>query len=218
MRAVSASGRTARCAKPWFAAPRSAVAWSAVARSALAWSAVPWLLALAACDPFHTGFDDLERAQVYHARAPRPAPEQPERLRVMNYNVKFGGGRIDFFFDCHGDRVLMKKSEVIANLEAARAWVLDQNAESLAVGRAYLEGRGEFPQRAALNQITGRFLTDFYAMVADWIVWAGDVVDDWPDTVTDAPFDRDAQAQAVRRAERIERTLGRAGLDRAVGP
>jgi endonuclease/exonuclease/phosphatase family metal-dependent hydrolase len=32
--------------------------------------------------------------------------------------VKFGGGRIDFFFDCHGDRVLMSKSEVIRNLEA----------------------------------------------------------------------------------------------------
>ena len=27
----------------------------------------------------------------------------------MNYNVKFGGGRIDFFFDCFGDRVLMSK-------------------------------------------------------------------------------------------------------------
>src|SRR5262245_6873314 len=80
--------------------------------------AVSWLLALAACDPFHTGFDDVERAQVYHAHGERPAPAQPTRLRVMNYNVKFGGGRIDFFFDCHGDRVLMTKSEVSANLEA----------------------------------------------------------------------------------------------------
>ena len=25
-------------------------------------------------------------------------------LRLMTYNVKFGGGRIDFFFDCHGQR------------------------------------------------------------------------------------------------------------------
>ena len=76
------------------------------------------LLVLAGCDPFHTGFDDIERAQVYQAHGQRPAPGQPERLRIMNYNIKFGGGRIDFFFDCHGDRVLMRKSEVIANLEA----------------------------------------------------------------------------------------------------
>jgi endonuclease/exonuclease/phosphatase family metal-dependent hydrolase len=34
----------------------------------------------------------------------------------MNYNVKFGGGRIDFFFDCFGDRVLMSRAEVVANL------------------------------------------------------------------------------------------------------
>lgn len=55
---------------------------------------------------------------MYHASGQRPALGRPERLRVMNYNVKFGGGRIDFFFDCHGDRVLMGKGEVLANLEA----------------------------------------------------------------------------------------------------
>ena len=54
------------------------------------------------CDPFHTGFEDLEEARYYRAeqRAPVPAPRPV--LRVMNYNVKFGGGRIDFFFDCFG--------------------------------------------------------------------------------------------------------------------
>ena len=107
---------------------RVARATNGAARRPTRWAVAPWLLAtwllaMTACDPFHTGFDDLERAQVYHARGERPAPQQPERLRVMNYNVKFGGGRIDFFFDCHGDRVLMKKSEVIANLEALVAKV-----------------------------------------------------------------------------------------------
>src|SRR5262245_41745432 len=113
MRAVRASGRRA-----WRAVSWSAVSWSVVSWSAVSWAVVPWMLVAAACDPFHTGFDDLERARYYQARGQRPAPEQAERLRVMNYNVKFGGGRIDFFFDCHGDRVLMRESEVIANLEA----------------------------------------------------------------------------------------------------
>src|SRR6187200_37003 len=37
------------------------------------------------------------------------------------------------------------KADILANLDAARAWVLDQNEENLATGRAYLEGRGAFP-------------------------------------------------------------------------
>jgi len=71
-----------------------------------------------ACDPFHTGFDDLEGAVSYQASGAKAEPDPDAPLRVMNYNIKFGGGRIDFFFDCFGDRVLMSKDEVIANLEA----------------------------------------------------------------------------------------------------
>ncbi len=78
---------------------------------ALAW------LALGACDPFHTEFDDREPAKMYRATTLAQAPEVISELRVMNYNLKFGGGRIDFFFDCFGDRVLMSRSEVLQNLE-----------------------------------------------------------------------------------------------------
>src|SRR3954454_13157478 len=42
------------------------------------------------------------------------------------------------------------KADILVNLDATRAWVLAQNEENLATGRAYLEGRGAFPQRAAL--------------------------------------------------------------------
>lgn len=72
--------------------------------------------ALLACDPFHTGFDDVEDASYYRARSEKPVPDADAPLRVMNYNVKFGGGRIDFFFDCFGERVLMTEREVTDNL------------------------------------------------------------------------------------------------------
>src|SRR6188768_710537 len=57
------------------------------------------LFACAACDPFHTGFDDVEGAQTYSASSKKPAELKLSAagkpvLRVMNYNVKFGGGRI----------------------------------------------------------------------------------------------------------------------------
>lgn len=75
------------------------------------------LACIQACDPFHTEFKAIEASISYQAKKQTPAPKSPQQLKVMNYNVKFGGARIDFFFDCHGDRVLMTREEVLHNLE-----------------------------------------------------------------------------------------------------
>ncbi len=96
------------------------------------------------------------------------------------------------------------KADILTGLEATRAWVISQNEENLATARAYLEGKGAFPQRAALNQLAGRFLTDFYATVAEWVEWATGIVEDWPDDVSLAAFDVVAAEEAVRLAERIQ--------------
>jgi DNA-binding PadR family transcriptional regulator len=95
------------------------------------------------------------------------------------------------------------KADILANLDAARAWVVEQNEESLAAGRAYLEGRGAFPERAALNLLMGRFLTDFYVTVSRWVEWASATVEGWPDDVRTAPFDVAAGEEAVRLAESV---------------
>jgi DNA-binding PadR family transcriptional regulator len=99
------------------------------------------------------------------------------------------------------------KADVVTNLAAARAWVLEQNEENLATARAYLDGVSAFPERAALNQLAGRFLTDFYVMVANWVEWASQVVDDWPDDVHDAPFDVAAAEEGVRLAASVAQLL-----------
>src|SRR5829696_7500890 len=96
------------------------------------------------------------------------------------------------------------KADVLTNLDAARAWVMAQNLENLDAARAYLAGHGPFPERAALNQIPGRFLTDFYVTVARWVAWATEVVERWPDDVREAPFDVAAAEEGVARAESIE--------------
>ena len=90
-------------------------------------------LALASCDPFHTGFDDVEAAQSYRARALTPADDSPTALLVMTYNIKFGGGRIDFFFDCFGDRVLMSKAEVMTHLRGLAEKIDQVNPDVLVV-------------------------------------------------------------------------------------
>jgi DNA-binding PadR family transcriptional regulator len=99
------------------------------------------------------------------------------------------------------------KADIVANLNATRAWVVDQNTENLATARAYLEQRGAFPERAALNQLAGRFLTDFYVMVAQWVAWASQLVEDWPDDVRAAPFDTGAAEEGVRLATSVARIV-----------
>ena len=93
------------------------------------------------------------------------------------------------------------KADILANLAATRAWVVAQNEENLAAARAYLAGEGPFPERAALNQLAGRFLTEFYVMVDRWAGWAAGLVESWPDDPSQAPIDLDAQTEAVRLAQ-----------------
>lgn len=107
------------------------------------------------------------------------------------------------------------KADILANLDATRMWVLEQNEENLATGHAYLEGRGLFPQRAALNQLGGRFLTEFYATVARWVEWASDIVKDWPDDVLEAPFNTVAAEESVQLAESITAILEEGGAYRS---
>jgi PadR family transcriptional regulator, regulatory protein AphA len=99
------------------------------------------------------------------------------------------------------------KADVVANLDAARAWVLEQNEENLATARAYRAGESQFPQRAALNQLPGRFLTEFYVTLARWITWASAMVDTWPDDVSDAPFSEVAAEEGVALAESVKSIL-----------
>jgi endonuclease/exonuclease/phosphatase family metal-dependent hydrolase len=98
----------------------SALSLSELSLSTLSLSALA-LSTLLACDPFGVEFGATEPAQVYHARAPDRPPQRKDALVVMTYNVKFGGARIDFFFDCHGNRVLMSQSEVLENLDGLAA-------------------------------------------------------------------------------------------------
>jgi len=84
------------------------------------------LLCAAACNWFHTGFDDVEEAVRYAARSPSPAPPPAGRIKVMTWNVKFGGARLRFFWECNGSRTLMTEVEVRGNVAAiaarVRAW------------------------------------------------------------------------------------------------
>lgn len=93
------------------------------------------------------------------------------------------------------------KANLLANLSATSAWVVEQNAENLAAARAYERGTGDYPERAALNLLVGRFLSDHYLMVAQWAQWATAVVQRWPDDLDRVVPDADDALETVRRAE-----------------
>jgi DNA-binding PadR family transcriptional regulator len=95
-------------------------------------------------------------------------------------------------------------ADVLATLAATTAWVRDQNEANLTTARAYLARDGELPERTAVNVVTARFLTDFYATVAEWAQWATKVVETWPDDPRHALADRAELAEILRRAEAID--------------
>lgn len=93
------------------------------------------------------------------------------------------------------------KADLLATLAAARAWAAEWNEDNLATARAYLAGEGPFQQRVAYNMLAGRFLTDFYRLVAEWADWASGIVSDWPDDPREAKPDAEALKQIAERAD-----------------
>ncbi len=71
------------------------------------------------CDPFNNIIEkdgETDAAFYYISNNIKTPTKTNDTLIVASWNIKFGGGRIDFFFDCYGDRVLMTKDEVLSNL------------------------------------------------------------------------------------------------------
>ncbi len=74
-----------------------------------------FIFVFSSCDPFGT---QLAEDDVLYYEASTLTPANPkDTLTLMTWNIKFGGGRIDFFFDCWGDRVTMTEEEVLTHLE-----------------------------------------------------------------------------------------------------
>jgi DNA-binding PadR family transcriptional regulator len=92
------------------------------------------------------------------------------------------------------------RDDTLGALRAAQAWARARCAESLAVAEHYEQGEGQFPERLPELQLTSRFITDFYLLVLDWAVWAGGIVEGWPDDPRQASHHPDVIAETVRRA------------------
>jgi endonuclease/exonuclease/phosphatase family metal-dependent hydrolase len=77
-----------------------------------------FLLCCTCLDPFSTQFDDLEDAVMYEARTKTAPPASAETLLVMTWNIRYGGARVPFFYECNGYRYSMTENEARSNIEA----------------------------------------------------------------------------------------------------
>ncbi|HVL90172.1 MAG TPA: PadR family transcriptional regulator [Actinomycetota bacterium] len=113
-----------------------------------------------------------------------------------------GGPVIEFealmkvFYGDQGGRDAM-----IANLEAAKDWAREQIDEHIEVARTYLEGRGAFQDRAAINQITGRFHVELALTVHRWATRSLATVRTWPADPREAEMSRAALEDVLRELE-----------------
>ena len=91
------------------------------------------LLLFIACDQttFRTNFDEEEPAILYQAETKTDAPQTAEQLLVINYNIKYGGARLSFFWECDGERYNMTVEEVTGHLDAIAEFITDADPDIL---------------------------------------------------------------------------------------
>lgn len=86
------------------------------------------------CEPLAVDYDlPREDVPIYRRSSlvePKD-PGSPAQLRVVAWNIKYGAGRIPFWFDCWGDRVAMSQAEVDANLKGIYALINELDPDVL---------------------------------------------------------------------------------------
>lgn len=86
-----------------------------------------------------TQFPDQQPAEIFRAERTVTPPPLGDSLKVMTYNVKFGAARIDFYFDCYGDRVSMTQEESTRNIRALAAFIRKVNPDVLLLQEVDIE-------------------------------------------------------------------------------
>lgn len=87
-------------------------------------------------------------------------------------------GLVKLIFAEHGTR-----DGALATIARARQWAVEMNAGNIEAAEQFAEGSGRYAERRATTLLAGAFLTDFYALVANWADWAAEEVESWPDDI-----------------------------------
>lgn len=105
-------------------------------------------------------------------------------------------GLVKLMFADHGSR-----DDALETIARAKAWAVTMNTESIAAGERFAEGEGRYEERRATTLLIGAFLTDFYALVAQWADWAEAEVTSWPDDIASHRTPRELTRAVLARAK-----------------
>ena len=110
-------------------------------------------VAAVACEPLATTWDSDRESVPVHRRAQLapPADPAPAALKVMAWNIKYGAGRIDFWFDMWGDRVQMTADEVERNMAGIYALINEVKPDVLMTEEIEVNSR----RSAYFNMVLG---------------------------------------------------------------
>jgi len=101
------------------------------------------ILFATSCDPFNTIIENKSNkdAVVFYKAENIKTPATTDTLKVVSWNIKFGAGRIDFFFDCYGDRSIMTKEEVITNMNGVINKIKSLNPDVIYLQEADIQSK-----------------------------------------------------------------------------
>jgi len=103
-------------------------------------TSVSLFLLLQSCEPLVNKFSDNEPAITYKAANIQTAAAKTD-IKVITWNIRFGAARISWFGDECGNRVILKKSEVIDNLENLAAFIKTEDPDILLLQEVDVESK-----------------------------------------------------------------------------
>ncbi len=109
-------------------------------------------------------------------------------------------GLVKLLFAEFGDR-----DAALRSIARARAWAVEMNEGNIEAAERFAEGGGRYDERRGTTLLLGAFLTDFYALVAEWSDWAAELVSTWPEDVSGAQVDSALTREVLARARWSER-------------
>jgi DNA-binding PadR family transcriptional regulator len=105
-------------------------------------------------------------------------------------------GLVKLMFAEHGSR-----AHALETITQAKAWAVEMNAENIAAAERFAAGAGRYEERRAATLLMGGFLTDFYALVAQWAQWAQAEVESWPEDIASHRAPREVARAVLARAK-----------------
>ncbi|MGQ0832680.1 MAG: PadR family transcriptional regulator [Microthrixaceae bacterium] len=93
------------------------------------------------------------------------------------------------------------RADLLRTLRTIKEENEDRSAAVQNIPHEYLENRGDYPQRLPWILITGQFIVEWEQLIDRWSTWAIDLVEQWPDDITQAEPSWETLEQMAERAD-----------------